>query len=361
MENHKEVSSLKRTILYYPTISIPTSGWLRRALLYWDEIGSIVPMDYEEKVLIPYSPEIRYLKAEGEFRPFRPQELARHRETMREFEHELIDIIESPKFQELLPPPRMRVLHSRIHREKVFHSIENYLVGLGLAKHDEEDWDWLRFENRTALLYMAILAKYLADDDPMSTVPGTDRQEYENLIFEARSPNDGFASLTTNFLNMVPVPREDIPLSDIVEFKRKRRSELLEFRQQLNDFHKNLRKCESKSDAKDIAATFGEKIRKELDKLNAVFDDSRLATVAGSLKTIVKLDSLVPWATAGVMLGQATQVANVPIRWSLVGLGVIGAIEIANFLTAKRNERRAMLRDSPFAYLYHAQREGILR
>jgi hypothetical protein len=136
---------------------------------------------------------------------------------------------------------------------------------------------------------------------------------------------------------------------------------LLEFRQQINEFHRNLRACQSKSDANDIAATFSEKIAKELDNLKAVMDDSRLATVVGSLKTIIKLDSPALWATAGVMMGQATQVANVPIQWSVVGIGILGAIEIAHFLSDKRNEQRATLRDSPFAYLYHAQREGILK
>jgi hypothetical protein len=34
---------MKRTVLYYPTISIPNGAWLRRALFYFDEIASIVP------------------------------------------------------------------------------------------------------------------------------------------------------------------------------------------------------------------------------------------------------------------------------------------------------------------------------
>jgi hypothetical protein len=318
-------------------------------------------MDYEERTLIPYSPDIQYLKAEGEFRPFRPERLAYSWEKSQELTKELISIIEYPKYQNLLPRREMRLLHSRIHRDKVSGNVVAYLERWGLAQHDKEDWDWIRFENRTALLYMAILAKYLADEDSMATVPGTDLQEYESLIFEAMLPSDGFACLTTNYLNMVPVPREDVPLSDIVEFKRKRRSELLEFRQQLNEFQKSLKACQSKSDANDIAATFSEKITKELDNLKAVMADSRLATIVGSLKTIVKLDSPALWATAGVIVGQATKVADVPIQWSLAGIGILGTIEIANFLTDKRNEQRASLRDSPFAYLYHAQREGILK
>ncbi|MCI0559943.1 MAG: DUF6236 family protein [Nitrososphaera sp.] len=361
MSSHQQVSNLKRTILYYPTISIPTSDWLRRSILYWDEIGSIVPIDYEEKTLTPYSSDIQFLKAEGEFRPFRPRGLVY--EKAQELMKELISIIETPKFQNILPPREMRLLHSRmrIHIEKISDAIVDYLVHWGLAQRDKEDRDWIRCENHTALLYMAILAKYLADEDSMATVPGTDLQEYENLIFGVMLPSNGFACLTTNYMNMVPVPREDVPLSDIVEFKRKRWSELLEFRQQINEFHRSLKACQSKSDANDIAATFSEKITKELDNLKAVMDDSRLATIVGSLKTIIKLDSPALWATAGVMVGQATQVANVPIQWSVAGIGILGAIEIANFICDKRNERRATLRDSPFAYLYHAQREGILK
>ena len=208
---------------------------------------------------------------------------------------------------------------------------------------------------------MGILAKYLADEDSMATVPGTDLQEYEKLIFESMSPVDGFACLTTNFLNMIPTPRDDVPLSDIVKFKRKRKSELLEFRQQINEFHRTLKTCQSKTDAYDIAVTFSEKIKRELDNLKDVMDDAHLATVVGSFKTIIKLDSPVLWTTAGVMVGQATKVTDIPIQWSFAGIGILGAIEIANFLTDKRNEQRAALRDSAFSYLYHAQREKILK
>jgi len=361
MSNNQQSPNLKRTILYYPTISIPTGDWLRRSLLYWDEIGSIVPMDYEERALIPYSPDIQYLKAEGEFRPFRPEILAVDWRKFQELTDEFISIIESREYQNIIARREMRLLHSRIHRDKVSDGLVDYLEHWGLAERDEGDWNWIKFENRTALLYMAVLAKFLADEDSMATIPGTDLQEYESLIYGAMSPSEGFACLTTNHLNMVPVPREDMPLSDIVEFKRKRHSELLEFRQQMNEFHKSLKACQSKSDAHDIAATFSEKITKELDNLKAVMDDSRLATIVGSLKTIIKLDSPALWATAGVTVGQATKVADIPIQWSLAGIGILGAIEIANFLTDKRNEQRAALRDSSFAYLYHAQQEGILK
>lgn len=34
---------MPQTILYYPNINIDNGQWLRNALLYWDNISSIVP------------------------------------------------------------------------------------------------------------------------------------------------------------------------------------------------------------------------------------------------------------------------------------------------------------------------------
>jgi hypothetical protein len=34
---------MSRPILYYPNIEVPASGpWIRRALLYWDDVAAIV-------------------------------------------------------------------------------------------------------------------------------------------------------------------------------------------------------------------------------------------------------------------------------------------------------------------------------
>ncbi len=360
MAKDVKASTPKRTILYYPTISVPTSHWLRRSLLYWDEIGSIVPRRYEEETANAFSSEIDYLKAEGEFRPFYPEELVHRWDKVQELVKELRDTIESPKFRGLLPRREMRHQYSRIHVDKVSDSVVDYLQTKGLAQRDKEDWNWIKCENRTALLYMAVLAKYLADEDSMSTVPGTDFQEFENLIYRGIKPSDGFACLTTNYLNVVPVPREDVPLRDILNFKRKHRVELLAFREQLNEFQKSLRTCQNKAEAHDIAATFSEKTARGLADLQSSLEDSKLATVAGSFKTIIKLDSPSLWATAALLLGQATQIADIPVQWSMAGVGMLGAIEMTKYLADKRNEERATLRDSAFAYLYHAKRKRIL-
>ena len=52
--------------------------------------------------------------------------------------------------------------------------------------------------------------------------------------------------------------------------------------------------------------------------------------------------------------------ANVPVNWALGGIAVAGAIQVFAHFVQSTNEKRADLRKSPFAYLYHARREGLL-
>src|SRR5215203_164727 len=66
----------QRSILYYPTITVPNGVWLRRALLYWDRVASIVPQEnYESFTRDAYTSEIEFLSSEGAFREVYPEAL----------------------------------------------------------------------------------------------------------------------------------------------------------------------------------------------------------------------------------------------------------------------------------------------
>lgn len=363
MTDNRPSEGPKRTILYYPTISVPTGAWLRQALLYWDEIGSIVPQRWDNSDLIPYTPDIEYLRAEGEFRPFRPETLTTQPERwndLQALEKEFRSIVTSVGFQRLLAPTHQRQLAWHIHLDKVSARLFSFLERTGLAAVDSENPEWYLVEEKTALLYMAVLAKYLADIDIQATVPGTDRREYERLIYDAPSRWRGFVCLDTRFRNVLPIPRDDVPLSDILPFKRKRRAELLNFRQQIDHFQQKLSQAEDRREVKQIVTSFRESIEKGLNDLSTLLQDAKIAMTVGSLKTIINAKSPTLWGTLGVIIGQATKVTELPIEWTLPRLGVLGLIEVGCHLIDKRNEQRAALRKSPFAYLYHAQAEGLL-
>ncbi len=51
-------------------------------------------------------------------------------------------------------------------------------------------------------------------------------------------------SLKARFRDILPVPRHDVPLSDILEFKRHRRDQLLAFRQQISAIELALSHCD---------------------------------------------------------------------------------------------------------------------
>jgi len=116
---------LKRTALYYPTIAVPSGPWLRQNLLYSDEVASIVPQRWDETVLIPYTPDIEYLKSEGEFRPIRPEILIEQRDyrEVEELDNEFRSIVESEQFQSFLEPKDSWIIDSRIHEDKVSHGL----------------------------------------------------------------------------------------------------------------------------------------------------------------------------------------------------------------------------------------------
>ena len=226
----KTRNEIKRTILYYPTISVPNGDWLRQALLFWDEVSSIVPESWDGIPLIPYTPEIEYLKREGQFRPIHPESLLGQTDGWKQKEElhaEVESIVRRPSYIKGLGHKKKWRLEAPIHPNKVSDGVFDILRKKGLAK--ESNSRWLLFENKTGLLYMAILAKYLADTDTQQTITGTDRMEYERLIYDPSGGEGEFSCLDIRFRKSLPIPRDDIPLSDIIDFKIKRRTDLLHF------------------------------------------------------------------------------------------------------------------------------------
>lgn len=356
----KTEEDLKRTILYYPTIDVPPGAWLRQSILYWDEIASIVPQRWDGTEYTSFTPEVEYLYGEGEFRPVRPKKLIHHSYSkVRDFASEFKTIVNTKKFKSHLPVGGDRRLEFNIHQDKISIELLQFLQSRELA--EDHEGEWIKFEKNTAFLYMSLLAQYLAEVDRNMTLPGTDRREYQELIYDKSEFNEGFACLDARFTNTLPIPRDDISLSDIVTFKRNYRQELLRFRNVIDDFKERLSSSEEKKEIKEELINFKEKIELELEDLNSALSDFGISTISGSLRTLVNVKSPTLWSTIGVATGEAPKIAQLPIEWTAAGLGLLGFIEIGCHLVDKRNERRAKLRDSSFAYLHHADQERILQ
>jgi hypothetical protein len=371
---------MKRNILYYPTIDIPNEDWIRNALIYWDEISSIVPMNDEDSPVIGFSPNISFLNDAGIFRPIRPETLFNSTDykSIESFELEFLEIIESREFNRVrIPGTRYSDVHNRkmgihrnklnpnesleIHNDKVSNNLFMSLVDRGLVERETIDAEWVKVDSKTALLYMSLLAKYIAELDKEATTIGTDHYSYEILNFNANSRRDNVSCFSTDLNNVLPTPTPNVSFEKIIDFKKKRKDELLKFRKEITDFENSISKAESLKEVKSHMIQFSDKIELEVNELNKCFKDSRILTVSKSLKSLISIKSPTLLASLAVYAGKATQVASLPIEHTIAGLGLMGSIELFHSYINARNERLSTERDSSFSYLYHAEKNGLIK
>ncbi len=357
--NNLKKKTPERIILYYPRISIPTGKWLRHALLYWDMVASIVPLRYDGTEVRPYSTDIEFLKNEGEFRPIRPESLITHQAKLEDFEEEFNSILYSQRFKNALLPTNNLKLDCLIHRNKISKKIYYLLEKQGLAK-DTGDPDWYSCDEQTAHLYMGILAKYLAKIDVDFMVPGTDRSEFQDLNFQAISKEHSFICFTTEFQNIFPVPAENVSLTNIITFKRKRREELLNFRNVIDGFKSDLGEVKDNSDLKYILVKHKELIEKNCLTLQRIFKDSAITTTGGVIKNLLNIKSPTFLTTIGAAAGKVTKLADMPLEWIGLGMGAMGIIQVGTYLIDKSNERKGKMLDSSYSYVFSAKTEGII-
>lgn len=374
---------MNRTILYYPTIDIPRSNWLRHSLLYWDEVSSIVPKSWDGNFLSNLSPEIHYLMDEGQCRPISPEDLITKSDNWENFENfqqefrEIVSSVQFRKFIDRRQGNKQSRIHSnkvennyrihtnklddnyRVHSNKTSDSIYHFLKELNLANRDGEN-EWINFEENTALLYMSLLAKYLADIDSNQTTIGTDHYTYEKFNFKRVSENDGFPVVSFNLNNVLPTPKANVPFEKIIQFKNKRSENLNHFKKTLSEFQNKISKSNSQGEIKENAINFQETLLNGVNDLSAVLKDQKIDFGVKTLKSMINLKSPTIITAMGTTIASKANLIDIPLNLSVIGLATMGAIEVTTNFIDNRNKQRAKLRESPFSYIYYANKYGII-
>lgn len=362
---------MNRTILYYPSINIPDTNWLKYALLYWDEVSSIVP----EPLIISreFSPDINYLIQEEQFRPIHPEELTFHPggwDALRNFENEFKEVVLSDGFQKLLnvgPYPQYRWRRNpiyneeqtnfRIHRNKTTRDILDFLSERGLASNefDYEYHEWLKFEEKTAMLYMSILAKYLAAINPENTTIGTNMKSYEKFNFHRPGIEDVSPAISLKLQQLIPTPKQSVSLQEIISFKRRRQDNLIHFRRLITDFQLQISNSTSLGELEEAIINFKEELHLGVRDLKATMKD------AGLLHNSKTFTALLPLIGSAAVdsTGFITQISELNIPLTGLG-GAYSAIKLVPHFIERRNQRREEMRNSPFSYLIQAERSGII-
>ncbi len=403
----------ERKILYYPTIVIPRR-WINHTILYWDKICSISPKIWEDvmedEVFSALERDsgfqiMKVLKEQGYYEPIYPK--AESECTGKHFNEEFEFILRSEKFRrklnynwkqflpknwedELQKYPELyyfsgRYSHIRdeiiyalkskssrnierslasdlarhigrvgiVQGKRVGDNIINLLESLDLALEISYQPNWYFMEGYAALLYGALLAKHLADEDPEHTIISTDWREYESMLFETSDRAMGFPSLSAKFLDLLPVPREEVKIEDIIKFKNKRESELLAFREVFNEMEKDISNAKDKREIKRILTLNKEKIKKEVHNIRKLMKESNLEIAMASFKSLIDIKQPALWtALASSFFASAS---TIPLA------GALAIIQVGSTWIDKRNELNAKLRSSPYSYLYYVEEEKVFK
>jgi len=372
-----EQNHYKRSLLYYPTIKIPSGQWLKQTILYWDEVGSIVPRDFNGTWLIPMSDDLKYLAGEEIFYPYDPRWIEGNWEISQLFFDELCQNIQSDPFLRLVPRAEQRLYDAKIHWNKVSEQVLNFLLTNDLVKlttnqrkfffsnggsRSGKVGKWIYLERTTALLYMSLLAKYLVHCDGRRNViatPATDRPEYQFLSFMQEPSMNQNVGIEISIMDWLPVPEEHVPLQEIVAFKRKRQDELIPLQLLMTSLEKKLKGSTSLEEAKEIAYQFDLEKRKGLSDLSASLKDMKIGTKWESLNSLIGVTAPPLIGFLAGKIAEVTQIAN-PVTTGAIAFGLSASIALKAYYVGRQNMVNEKLRNSPYSYLFHAQQEFIL-
>lgn len=355
--------------LYYPSIDIRDTNWLKTAVLFWDSISTIVP----ESVATPYNqPDTQYLADIGFLRPLRVNSNDR---SVTAIEKDIIRLLLSPEFMQAICSPQAQshtsigrdqlsdrtrdrfsfFPYGGIHREKMSHIVQDEIQRFSQHFDGQEIY---YFGEEFTNAYMIALANKLCEDHslgmvtdnvPCFNIGNTVKYGNQTTIQPVeRSRDHQFEQgLLLNYIIRGLSISPDTTLDDIVAFKDHHKDELGRFRTQLANLTQNL----DSDKPIDI-------IQQEISDLYnneflPAFNDFKDALTGSRIKwfteTFLKVSLLSASAT-----GVPMALLGMPVEQAVfAGMGVS---VIASTVSYSVDKKRS-LRKNPYSYLLSINRE----
>lgn len=351
---------MAQTILYYPKIDIQDGKWLRNAILYWDEVSSIVP--YENYADL--SPELLYLQSLGIYNAVYPQDLF-----FSEFAEDFCDtIVRRIKYSDYSlagNPCSGRTRHARIHKNKIYapalHELIHYkkippnILSIFEEKRFVNDFNadgWMEIDSKVAQIYMRTLAEYAIKCSSKDIVLGTDTATQNREIYNSvRNRNDTQSQCCRiNIENCLPQPSLDVSYEEILEFKNKRKDELRVFREKIRELETNIYNADSPEQIKHYETQFVESWEHCSTDFYKVLKEARITFFLGSMISLVAI----PYVSQ--QLAQVIGQNNFPAietGLSFVDIG-IKYIDYKNKISPEKS-------DGGFSYIIKANKNGIIQ
>lgn len=358
---------MAQSILYYPTIDIPDGPWLRNALLYWDNISSIVPYrDYSD-----LSPELQYLRKCGIYEPIFPQDIFTSEYTL-EFEKAIISRLErhlrrKNSFREnrhsgTVAMHRKKIyapaLCESIHYRKIPLHMFEYLTKNNFISIEDTCGDWIEMDAYAATLYMRTLAEYAVKCNAKDIVIGTDSGKHQADFYTRTSLRENSSCISISLNDCLPQPSMDISYEELLDFKQNHAQELSELRNKLREFETLLSSCSEPEEIKFQTERFKESWQLALSQMEKMFTREQVAFSLGTLTTLISAPSIVE--SLGNIVQKASHISNSSIV-SAALLGGAAAIGVGYQFVNYRNKICEQRSSAGFSYLLKASKAGIIK
>lgn len=215
-------------LLYFPYINIPKTDWTIRALLYNDNIGTIVPTQYffEPERFDPFMNEIIHNELINLINPIdvldRPWSISEFFLNYLNDNPQIIDkrrqqFASTDGFNVHQNKYAYRSRPSKIHADKFDSNILYELSRIGLAEKDHDNWYIV--ETQTANELMTYLASIVASK--IDYIPATDR--IESQLINTRYINNEYVELRNRQYRRDLILKELIPFPKLIELNSLRR------------------------------------------------------------------------------------------------------------------------------------------
>jgi len=337
---------MERTLLYYPAIFIQNQQWIRQSILYWDSIGSIIPTGMER--YLAKSHDFQILLNQGLYKIYN---LENYVQTNNKVETEFEAILENSRFIESLPNEDR--YSSWIYENKLSLELITKLINKSIVR--QKDYR-VYLRPVIASLYMALLAKHMANDDVNSiTTPSTDDINFLPFAFPSVGDENTMSVMNLSLYNVLPIPAEGTSLMNIIKFKERRKDELLQFRQLIYSHQDKIKQLKDPSEVRDLNSRFAEQIQFEVSNLGKALKSDDIHFFFGTLRNILAIE------TPAMIVAYGMQFPDpIKFKMAIAGAVVSGAISLGEYFLSAQNKENEQLAKNSFTYLLQAKEEGII-
>lgn len=357
--------------LYYPTIDIRDSTWLKTAILFWDSIYTIVP----ESISDPYRyNDTSYLASIDYLKPFR---VSSDSESVIGIEEDIMNLLDSPRFKESLYTNPKDTSMSGVWASKM-----SYQLRYELEKYQKHNFGILRPGNKHSVKSDLKKRKEALSDDKLYHLYEPFAYIYMMALAQKISENNSLAMITDNYFsfetknniqlsNYVPILQghdktdvefeqgllldfivgglsisPDTDLETILSFKDHHRDELAQFKSELKKLTHGLNNGQT-FDAlhEDISNVYVNSFKPAFYNFKAALKDSRIKWLS---ETILKVSVITASAT-GIPMALLGMPVNQAI-YAGAGLSVFASVVSYN------TQKRQAIRDNPYSYLLSIQK-----